>query len=110
MALVISDASILIHLGNIGWLGLLEEFFGQVVVPRAVWKEVVDLGEGRLGAIEVQKCESSGWMTVEAPCDTAFVRALSRDLDGGEAEVIALAVERKAALILVDETEAKAGC
>jgi predicted nucleic acid-binding protein len=46
-------------------------------------------------------------MIVEAPCDSAFVRALSRDLDDGEAEVIALAVERNAGLILVDETEAR---
>jgi predicted nucleic acid-binding protein len=107
MALVVSDASTLIHLANIGRLGLLKEFFGQVVVPQAVWKEVVDLGEGRPGSIEVQKAGSSGWIIVEAPGNTAFVRALSRDLDVGEAEVIALAVERTAGLILVDETEAR---
>ncbi|MBW2342016.1 MAG: DUF3368 domain-containing protein [Deltaproteobacteria bacterium] len=107
MGLVISDASTLIHLVNIGRLGLLRNFFGQVVVPSAVWKEVVDLGEGRLGAEEVRQAENSGWMTIEAPSDNAFVRALSRDLDDGEAEVIALAVERKAGLILVDETEAR---
>jgi len=83
MALVISDASTLIHLVNIGRLGLLRDLFGQVVVPPAVWKEVVDLGEGRLGAEEVRQAESSGWMTVEAPGDNAFVRALSRDLDDG---------------------------
>jgi len=78
-----------------------------LLVPQAVWKEVVDLGEGRPGSIEVQRAGSSGWITVEAPGGTAFVRALSRDLDVGEAEVIALAVERKAGLILVDESEAR---
>jgi uncharacterized protein len=107
MALVISDASTLIHLVNIGRLGLLKDFFGQIVVPPAVWKEVVDLGEGRSGAEEIRRAGSSGWTTVEAPSDNAFVRALSRELDDGEAEVIALAVERKADLILVDETEAR---
>jgi predicted nucleic acid-binding protein len=107
MALVISDASALIHLVNIGRLGLLKDFFGQIVVPSAVWKEVVDLGEGRSGAEEIRQAGGSGWMTVEAPSDNAFVRALSRELDDGEAEVIALAVERKADLILVDETEAR---
>jgi hypothetical protein len=107
MALVISDASTLIHLVNIGRLALLRDFFDQIVVPPAVWKEVVDLGEGRLGAEEIRQAASSGWMTVEAPSDNAFIRALSRDLDDGEAEVIALAVERKAGLILVDETEAR---
>ena len=110
MTLVISDASTLIHLVNIGRLGLLRDFFGQLVVPPAVWKEVVDLGEGRSGAEEIRRAGSSGWMTVEAPSDNAFVRALSRELDDGEAEVIALAVERKADLILVDETEARGGC
>ncbi len=107
MALVISDASTLIHLVNIGRLDLLRDFFSQLVVPPAVWKEVVDLGEGRSGADEVRRAGSSGWMTVEEPKDNAFVRSLSRDLDNGEAEVIALAVERKADLVLVDETEAR---
>jgi uncharacterized protein len=107
MASVISDASTLIHLVNIGRLGLLKDFFGQVVVPPAVWKEVVDLGEGRSGTEEIRRAGRSGWMTVEAPSDNAFVRALSQELDDGEAEVIVLAVERKADLILVDETEAR---
>jgi len=107
MGLVISDASTLIHLANIGRLGLLKQFFGSVVVPPAVWKEVVEMGEGRLGALEVQKAGTSGWITIEAPGNREFVRALCRDLDDGEAEVIALAVEKKASLILVDETEAR---
>jgi len=107
MALVISDASTLIHLVNIGRLDLLRTFFDQIVVPPAVWKEVVELGEGRSGAQEVRHAESSGWMSIEEPKDNAFVRSLSRDLDNGEAEVIALAVERKADLILIDETDAR---
>jgi uncharacterized protein len=107
MALVISDSSTLIHLANINRLGLLKEFFGQVVVPPAVWKEVVDLGEGRVAAMEVKDAGASGWITVEPPRDIAFVRSLTKDLDEGEAEAIALAVETKASLILVDETDAR---
>jgi predicted nucleic acid-binding protein len=107
MGLVISDASTLIHLTNIGRLGLLKQFFGQVVVPPAVWAEVVDRGAGRLGAAEVQKSGTLGWLTVRPPADHEFVRALCRDLDDGEAEAIALAVETKADLILIDEADAR---
>jgi predicted nucleic acid-binding protein len=59
MALVISDASTLIHLANIGRVGLLRDFFGRIVIPPAVWKEVVELGEGRLGAKEERQKDLS---------------------------------------------------
>lgn len=42
-----------------------------------------------------------------APADEPLVRLLARDLDAGESEVIALALERKASLVLLDESEAR---
>jgi uncharacterized protein len=107
MGFVVSDASTLIHLANIGLLGVLKQFFAHVAVPPAVWTEVVVHGEGRPGAVEVEKAASSGWLTVETPGNRVFVRALCRDLDEGEAEAIALAAEKSASLILLDETEAR---
>ena len=42
------------------------------------------------------------------PClDPGLLRLLKRDLDDGESEVIALAVDQKAMLVLLDETEAR---
>ena len=39
--IIISDASPLIALGRIGKLDLLKEIFGSLILPDAVWKEVV---------------------------------------------------------------------
>jgi predicted nucleic acid-binding protein len=42
--IVVSDASPLIALGRIGRLDLLREIFGTLVLPEAVWTEVVEAG------------------------------------------------------------------
>ncbi len=107
MRLIVSDSSTLIHLARIGRLALLKEFFGQVVITLAVYKEVVEQGGGRAGAAEVTRACQSGWIEIMAPADESLVRLLKRDLDDGEAEVIALAIEQRAMLLLVDESEAR---
>jgi hypothetical protein len=47
--MVICDSSSLIHLAGIGRLGLLRELYGKLIVPAAVWREVVEEGKGRPG-------------------------------------------------------------
>ena len=46
--IVISNSSPLIALAKVGLLGLLKALFGEVIIPRAVWAEVVEHGGGRL--------------------------------------------------------------
>jgi len=41
------------------------------------------------------------------PVDKSLIQLLKRDLDDGEAEAIALAIEQHADLILLDESEAR---
>jgi hypothetical protein len=105
--LVISDSSTLIHLAVIDRLDLLQAFFQQVTVPPAVWREVVEQGGGRAGAAEVVEAHQAGWIKFAEPTDAALLRLLKRDLDEGEAEAIALSLERTAALLLVDESDAR---
>lgn len=45
----------------------------------------------------------SSWLLVASPQDQDLVRQLRNSLDAGEAEAIALALERRAALLLIDE-------
>ena len=104
---VVSDSSPLIHLAVLGRVALLHEFYGQVLVPPAVWREVVEEGQGRAGVREVEDAARSGWLTVIGPTNEALLRLLRRDLDDGEAESIALAVERQADVILLDESDAR---
>jgi len=54
--------------------------------------------------MEVEQARQTGWIEVSAPEEAVFLRLLRRDLDDGEAEVIALAVEHLADLVLLDES------
>lgn len=103
----VSDSSTLIHLALIGRLKLLQEYYDQVLIPPAVWREVVDEGQGRADAREVEDAAQSGWLKVVVPADEFLLRLLKRDLDEGEAEAIVLALEQKTAVILLDESEAR---
>lgn len=107
MPLVISDSSTLIHLAAIGRLTLLKDFYQKITIPPAVWKEVVEEGRSRAGAVEVEEAHQAGWIEVVSPEDKPLLRLLRRDLDGGEAEAIALAIERQADLVLLDESGAR---
>jgi len=107
MQWVISDSSTLIHLAKIDRLNLLQNLYERITVPPAVWHEVVEQGAGRPGVVELIEARQNGWVQMVEPGDKPLVRLLERDLDEGEAEVIALAVEKKAELILLDETEAR---
>ena len=48
-----------------------------------------------------------GWLATEVPSDEPLIRTLRQDLDRGESEAIALAAEKKAGLILLDEREGR---
>jgi len=52
--IVVSNASPLIYLAKLGKIELLHELFGQVVIPPAVYQEVVVLGTNKPGAEEVK--------------------------------------------------------
>ena len=104
---VIANASTLITLASIGHLGLLREFHEKITIPPAVWREVVVEGGSRPGALEVKKAREAEWIEVQAPKNKHLVKSLQRDLDEGEAEAIALAVERKADVIFLDEADAR---
>lgn len=102
---VISNSSILIGLSAIGHLELLHRRFPEgVIVPDAVWQEVVETGHGRTGAEQVATAE---WICRQQIQNKVFATALQAYLDQGEAEVIALGQEIGADLLLLDEKSAR---
>ncbi len=107
MLKVISDSSTLIHLARIGRLSLLREMFGAIIIPPAVWQEVVIEGKGRTGAEEVRIGQNTGWIQVVDVANEPLMKMLKSELDNGEAEAIALAVEVEADLLLIDETDGR---
>ena len=98
--IVVSDASVLINLARIDRLDLLHQLYGGLLIPEAVWREVVVEGSGQPGAQEVR---AASWIEARVVANEHLVRALRQDLDAGEAESIALALESGADLLLMDE-------
>lgn len=105
--MVVADSSTLIHLSAIGRCALLKDLFGTLTVPPAVWREVVEQGRDRAGVGEIEAAHREGWLEIRAPGNEPLLRSLLYELDHGEAEVIALAVEQRADLVLLDESEAR---
>ncbi len=101
----VSNSSVLIALSTIGQLSLLDRRFPDgVLLPQAVWREVVETGAGQPGAQEVA---SASWLSIRAVTDTALVSLLKMELDEGEAEAIALFCEEPVEALLLDEKNAR---
>jgi hypothetical protein len=102
---VVADASVLIGLSSIGELSLLHIRFPEgVLIPPAVWREVVKQGQERSGGREVAE---AAWITVRAVTTLEIVQLLQPELDEGETEAIALAHQTGAEVVLLDERDAR---
>jgi len=97
---VVSNASPLINLARIGQLALLPRLFGRLLLPQAVWQEVVEDGRGQPGAEEIRRAV---WIERAAVSNQPLIHSLRQDFDAGEAEAIALAIEIQADWLLMDE-------
>jgi len=104
MRRVVSNTSPLTNLAAIGQLNLLHRLFGRVDIAHAVWDELNANGRSWPGRDEVAR---ASWIVRQTPNNGALIRALQRDLDRGESESIALAVELGADLILLDEQDGR---
>ena len=100
--IVVSDTSPLSGLAITGHLFLLQQIYGQVVIPVAVADE---LRRGGQDDSRIYEALSPDWIEVRQPVNQALVESLQsdRNLDRGEAEAIALALELKADELLIDE-------
>lgn len=109
MPVTVSDSSTLIHLAGIGRLELLRACYGRVLVPAAVFREVVEEGGSRPAARLVAGAVAAGWIEVAAGL-LPEAADLQRDgrLHAGEAEAMALARQHGAdALLLMDEAHGR---
>jgi len=92
----------LISLAVINKLSLLDELFENVYIPMAVFKEATRKGKKHTASIE-----SWGKNRTVDINDMKTKSALELTLDEGEAEVIVLAQEVGADLVIIDEDKAR---
>lgn len=108
MAVALADSSTLIHLARAGRFDLLADLFDRVLVPPAVWDEVVVQGAGLPGADDVRKAREGGLIEVVELARPGDVDRGQGALDAGEAEAIALMEQEDADVLVLDESAARA--
>ena len=102
---IVSNSSPLIALSAINSLDLLHALYDIVRIPEAVYQEVAVNGAGRRGATTIA---NTPWIVRHAVKDQQTVSQLqSAGLNQGESEVIALALELSASLLILDERHAR---
>jgi uncharacterized protein len=90
--IVVSDTSVLTSLIHVGRAALLQQLYGQVLIPTAVHAELIRTHP-----------QIPPFVEVKAAANRALVKRLEVELDLGEAEAIVLAKEFNADLLLIDE-------
>jgi len=91
--IIVSDTSSLIILNKIGRLELLQSLFGQITITRIVSKEFNN--------------PLPDFINIQDPKDNNYQKILESFLDKGEASAIALALEIKDCLLIIDELKGR---
>jgi hypothetical protein len=104
MKLWVVDASPLIFLAKLDRLDLLRTGADQVVAPFAVFREIGEHSDDASGKIDAAR---RSWLSVRTVENRRLVDVLMADLDAGESEVIALALEAKADRVVLDDLDAR---
>lgn len=95
--IIVSDTSVISNLIQLGELSLLEMLYEEVVIPEKVLDELAKVS----GHAEIVK--DAAWLSVKSASDKGLTSRLQAQLDPGESEAIALAIELEADLLLIDE-------
>lgn len=103
---IISNATPLIYLAKSDKLTLLQNTINQVLIPKAVFQEVVVEGKrlGEKDAYGVEKAIGQGWLRVKEVKNMFFTKV---SLHPGEIEVISLAKEKGIKTVLMDDAKGR---
>ena len=99
---LVLDSSTIIALAEINMVDIIEALGMEIIVPQAVYEEVVVKGRGRPGSEELGDLIRRGKVRVLKPRDRVLVEALHDPLGMGGSEAIALAVECDCTVVLDD--------
>lgn len=106
MPVVVVDSSVLITLAAGEQFHLLREFYSTIHIPPEVWNETTATPK-TFGVQEVRQARADGWLVVQSPRDLRKVQSLPFNLQPGEIEALALALELSGSLLLVDDAQGR---
>ncbi len=97
---IVSNTSPIGNFAVIGQLSLMQQIYPKIIIPPTVYAELM-----RLTTIQtdITALLTTGWLEIQPIADLILLQTLNAQLDPGEAEAIALAIETKADRLLIDE-------
>ena len=104
--IVVSNTTPISTLAQMGWLHWLLERWRKVLIPRAVWFEL-DRMKDQAAKTSIADARVEGWLVVEEAPTNDLSASLRGKIDAGEIEAIALGVEQKADVIMIDDRVAR---
>ena len=99
--IVVSDTSPITNLIQIGCLNLLNVVFGKIIIPQTVYNELCELADQK------KILADQDWISVIAAENRSVITQLEANLDKGEAEAIALAIELQSDFLIIDEIKGR---
>ncbi|MBI4595128.1 MAG: DUF3368 domain-containing protein [Candidatus Tectomicrobia bacterium] len=100
----VCDSGPFIHLAQVNQFQLLKAFFRELEIHRIVHDEVITEGKGRPGERELREAIYQGWVKIETLLDQRLqTHLISQGLSGQDALVLALAMEKKAEILICDD-------
>ena len=103
--IIVSDTTAIIHLSKINAFDLLNALYSEILIPQAVYDELIGIGKTQPGAMQVM---NASWIKVVPISNSVIVEKLRARLDLGESEAIALALEKNADVLIIDEAAGRA--
>ena len=100
---IVVNSTPLIILCNIGQLELLKKLYGEIYIPKAVYREVTAKKDSACMQIE----NAASWLHVVEVLNSDEKKMYKAKLHEGEVEVMILAQEQKANLVVLDDNAAK---
>jgi predicted nucleic acid-binding protein len=104
--IVVADTTPLISLMKIGHLGLLEQVFGDIQIPEAVFDELVENPRFAEESRQIRECTYIKVTSIEDLRTVDDLR-ISDGLDKGESEAIVLSEMLNADFLLMDEAKGR---
>lgn len=98
MRKVISNSTPLIILSKIGELEILKNLYGEIIIPQAVFEEIT---------IKSDTIKNLSWIKILEVQDKSDRKIYQTKLHDGEVEVMMLAKEISADLLIIDDNAAK---
>lgn len=102
--IVVSDTTCISALFLISKIHLLKQLFKEVVIPEPVFSELLALENfGK----DVALLRDTSWLLIKSATPGPVLSQLLTNLDKGEAHALAIALELRADLIIIDERKGR---